>query len=111
MREFYSARVRGGNAVNFLRRRRPVYRNWREKLKSIQIDRYGGPAVLMHREIATPVPGAGDVLIRISHAGINFMDIHTREGKYANSRTYTVGLPCTLGMEGAGRVAAVGTDV
>lgn len=80
-------------------------------MKSIQIDRYGGPEVLVRRDIATPVAGAGEVLIRVSHAGINFMDIHTREGKYANSRTYPVALPCTLGMEGAGHVAAVGAGV
>ena len=80
-------------------------------MKSIQIDRYGGPEVLVRRDIAAPVPQAGQVLIRISHAGINFMDIHTREGKYANSRTYPVALPCTLGMEGAGEVAAVGAGV
>lgn len=80
-------------------------------MKSIQIDRYGGPEVLVHRDIAVPVPKAGEVLIRISQAGINFMDIHTREGKYANSQTYKVALPCTLGMEGAGEVAAVGAGV
>lgn len=65
----------------------------------------------MRRDIAVPVAGHGEVLIRISHAGINFMDIHTRQGKYASSRTYPVTLPCTLGMEGAGRVAAVGAGV
>ena len=65
----------------------------------------------MHRDIATPAPGAGELLVRISHAGINFMDIHTREGKYANSRTYPVALPCTLGMEGAGLVEAAGAGV
>ena len=80
-------------------------------MKSIQIDRYGGPDVLVHREIAAPEPKAGEVLIRISHAGINFMDVHTREGKYAKSQTYTVTLPCTLGMEGAGEVVSVGAGV
>lgn len=65
----------------------------------------------MRRDIAVPVAGHGEVLVRISHAGINFMDIHTRQGKYAASRTYPVTLPCTLGMEGAGRVAAVGAGV
>ena len=80
-------------------------------MKSIQIDRYGGPEVLIHRDIAVPHPAAGEVLIRITHAGINFMDIHTREGKYANSQTYKVGLPCTLGMEGAGEIVAVGAGV
>ena len=80
-------------------------------LKSIQIDRYGGPEVLVRRDIAVPVPGPGEVLIRISHAGINFMDVHTREGKYAASRTYPIVLPCTLGMEGEGQVVAVGAGV
>lgn len=80
-------------------------------MKSIQIDRYGGPDVLVHRDIAVPVPQAGEVLIRIMHAGINFMDVHTREGKYANSRTYAVTLPCTLGMEGAGEIVSVGAGV
>ena len=67
--------------------------------------------MLVHREIAAPEPKAGEVLIRISHAGINFMDVHTREGKYAKSQTYTVTLPCTLGMEGAGEVVSVGAGV
>lgn len=80
-------------------------------MKSIQIDRYGGPEVLVRRDIAVPVPKPAEVLIRISHAGINFMDIHTRQGKYATSRTYPVTLPCTLGMEGAGQVVAVGAEV
>jgi NADPH2:quinone reductase len=111
MREFYSAVAPAGIAVNFLRRAAARIQDPAGNLKSIQIDRYGGPEVLMHRELATPVPGAGEVLIRISHAGINFMDIHTREGKYANSRTYPVALPCTLGMEGAGEIVAVGAGV
>jgi len=80
-------------------------------LKSIQIDRYGGPEVLIRRDIAVPQPAPGEVLIRITHAGINFMDIHTREGKYAQSQTYKVGLPCTLGMEGAGEVVGTGPGV
>ena len=80
-------------------------------MKSIQIDRYGGPEVLIRRDIAVPQPAPGEVLIRITHAGINFMDIHTREGKYAQSQTYKVGLPCTLGMEGAGEVVASGSGV
>lgn len=80
-------------------------------MDSIQIERYGGPEVLVRRDLPVPVAGLGEVLIRIRHSGINFMDIHTREGKYANSRTYPVTLPCTLGMEGAGQVEAVGEGV
>ena len=71
-------------------------------MRCIMIDRYGGPEVLQRRERPVPVPGPGEVLVRVACAGINFMDIHTRQGKYQSSRTYPVGLPCTLGMEGAG---------
>ena len=80
-------------------------------MKCIQIDRYGGLAAMTHRDLPVPVPKAGEVLVRVRCAGINFMDIHTCEGKYANSQTYKVSLPCTLGMEGAGEVVALGTDV
>lgn len=80
-------------------------------MKSIQIHRYGGPEVL--QRVDAPVPEAlpGTVLVQVRHAGINFMDIHTRQGKYAKSRTYPVRLPCTLGMEGAGEVVALGEGV
>lgn len=80
-------------------------------MHAIQIERYGGPEVLLRREVPVPVPGRGEVLVRVLVAGVNFMDIHTRQGKYANSRTYPVPLPCTLGMEGAGEVVAVGDGV
>jgi NADPH:quinone reductase len=80
-------------------------------MQSIQIDRYGGPEVLVRREIPVPTPAPDEVLVRLAYAGINFMDVHTREGNYAKSRTYRVTLPCTLGMEGAGEVVAVGDAV
>lgn len=80
-------------------------------MKAIQIDRYGGPEVVVHRDIPAPMPDADQVLIRLAHSGINFMDVHTRQGKYATSRTYRVSVPTTLGIEGAGTVEAVGSDV
>jgi NADPH2:quinone reductase len=80
-------------------------------LQAIQIDHYGGPDVLVRREIRVPAPGPGEVLIRLAWSGINFMDIHTRQGKYARSRTYPQVLPTTLGIEGAGTVAALGEGV
>ena len=80
-------------------------------MKAITIERYGGPEVLQRRDAQIPEPGPTDVLVRVSFAGINFMDIHTRQGKYAKSKTYPVRLPCTLGMEGAGEVVKVGRDV
>ena len=77
-------------------------------MKAITIDRYGGPEVMQLRDIAVPEPGPGEALVKVAFAGINFMDIHTRQGKYRASRSYPVRLPCTLGMEGAGEVVGTG---
>ncbi|HEX2826767.1 MAG TPA: quinone oxidoreductase [Burkholderiales bacterium] len=80
-------------------------------MKSVQIDRYGGPEVIVRRDVDVPEPGPGEVLVRLAYSGINFMDVHTRQGKYAGSQTYPVRLPTTLGMEGSGAVEAVGAGV
>lgn len=80
-------------------------------MRAIQIDRYGGPEVIVRRDLPMPQPGAGEVLIRLAYSGVNFMDIHTRQGKYARSRTYRQSLPTTLGIEGAGTVEAIGRGV
>jgi len=80
-------------------------------MKSIQIDRYGGPEVIVRRELPIPTPGSDEVLVRLKYSGINFMDIHTRQGKYAGSHTYPVSLPTTLGVEGSGYVESVGSNV
>lgn len=80
-------------------------------MKAIIIESYGGPEVLQRRELPVPQPGPHDIVVRVAFAGINFMDVHTRQGKYARSTTYPVRLPCTLGMEGAGEVVQVGSEV
>ncbi|MFC4273983.1 quinone oxidoreductase family protein [Achromobacter aloeverae] len=81
-------------------------------MRAITIESHGGPDVVRVRDDApVPVPGEGEILVRVACAGVNFMDIHTRQGKYANSQTYPVRVPCTLGMEGAGEVVAVGPGV
>jgi NADPH:quinone reductase len=80
-------------------------------VRAIQIDRYGGPEVLIRRELPVPAPGPDEVLIRIAYSGVNFMDIHTRQGKYAGSRTYPQTLPTTLGIEGAGTIEVLGSRV
>jgi NADPH2:quinone reductase len=80
-------------------------------MQAIRIQEYGGPEVLQRVEIDIPSPGRGEVLVRVACAGVNFMDIHTRQGKYRNSHTYPIRAPCTLGMEGAGEVVGAGPDV
>lgn len=80
-------------------------------MRAIQIDTYGGPEVVTLREVPIPVPGPRQVLIKLHVSGVNFMDIHTRQGKYRTSRTYPQALPTTLGIEGAGVVAQRGHAV
>ncbi|MDE1894261.1 MAG: quinone oxidoreductase [Xanthomonadaceae bacterium] len=80
-------------------------------MRAIQIDEYGDESVVRFRDVAIPTPADDEVLVRLSVAGINFMDIHTRLGKYRNSRTYRVATPTTLGMEGGGVIEAVGAAV
>jgi len=53
-------------------------------MKAIQITQTGGPEVMSIREVPTPVPGPGEVLIRVAASGVNFIDLYVREGRYAN---------------------------
>ncbi len=74
-------------------------------MKMIQINRYGGPEVLESTEVATPVPEAGEVLVRHTAVGLNFIDTYQRSGMYP------LKLPSGLGMEAAGVVEALGAGV
>jgi NADPH2:quinone reductase len=67
----------------------------------------GDAGVLAHVERPDPVPGAGQVLVAIAVAGVNFMDIGVRQGMAWNEMPN----PKILGVEGAGRVLAVGEGV
>jgi NADPH:quinone reductase len=51
-------------------------------MKAIVITRLGGPEVLRIQELADPVPGAGQELVRVEAAGLNFADIMTAKGGY-----------------------------
>jgi NADPH2:quinone reductase len=73
-------------------------------MKAIRIHAFGGPEAMRLEEIPTPVPGPGQVLVRVEAAGVNFIDTYQRSG------AYTVPLPYTMGMEGAGVVEDVGPD-
>lgn len=77
-------------------------------MKAISISRFGGPEVLELRDVEPPAPGKGEALVRLAYAGINYIDVYMRDGTYARSHTYKTPLPMTLGMEGAGTIAALG---
>ncbi|MGJ4855746.1 quinone oxidoreductase [Labrys sp. La1] len=73
---------------------------------AIRVHQTGGPEVLTYEEIATPLPAAGEVLIRQHACGVNYIDTYYRSGLYK-----APSLPFTLGAEGAGEVVAVGDGV
>ncbi len=74
-------------------------------MQAIQILTPGGADVLTLVDIPKPTPGPGEALIRIEAAGVNFIDVYFREGRYPAS------LPYTLGQEAAGVVESIGDGV
>ncbi|KPH80978.1 quinone oxidoreductase family protein [Bosea vaviloviae] len=76
-------------------------------MRAIQLSRFGGPEVLEMVEIQPPTPGAGQILVRIHAAGVNFADTLMRQDRYA----MTPPLPSIPGSEYSGTVEAVGPDV
>lgn len=74
-------------------------------MKAIQIAQTGGPDVLRLADLPDPSPGPGQVLVRLSAIGINFVDTYHRGGLYPRA------VPFVPGGEGAGEVVAVGDAV
>jgi NADPH2:quinone reductase len=74
-------------------------------VKTIRVHSIGGPETLKFEDIPDPVPAAGQALVQVEAAGVNFIDVYQRTG------LYKVPLPFTLGQEGAGTVVSVGEGV
>jgi NADPH2:quinone reductase len=74
------------------------------RMKAIAIREPGGPDVLVPVEIDCPAPGEGQVLIKVSAAGINRPDVLQRQGGYPPPP----GAPTTPGLEVAGEIVALG---
>ncbi|MEU6782944.1 zinc-binding dehydrogenase [Nonomuraea angiospora] len=76
-------------------------------MRAIQIQEFGGPEVLVPVEQPDPVPGPGEILMRVEAAGVNRADALIRAGAY-----HRAGRPPLIpGLEGAGTVEAVGAGV
>ena len=74
--------------------------------RAIRIREYGGPKVLKWEEVEIGAPGPGEVKLRQTAIGLNFVDIYMRTGLYPQPS-----LPFIPGMEGAGVVTEIGEGV
>jgi zinc-binding alcohol dehydrogenase/oxidoreductase len=75
-------------------------------MRALRLDEIGGPEKLRVDEIAVPGVGDGEALVRIRAAALNRRDLFITQGLYTNIR-----LPVTLGSDGAGEIAALGSLV
>ena len=78
-------------------------------MRAIVYERYGGPEVLQLRELPSPAPGAGEVLLEVHAAALNPKDSLVRKGKF--QRVTGARFPRRLGFDVAGVVRAVGAGV
>ena len=74
-------------------------------MQAIQVKTPGGPEVLTLVDLPVPKPKPNEVVVKISAAGVNFIDVYVREGRYSTP------LPFVNGQEAAGTVSDVGSEV
>lgn len=74
-------------------------------MRAIRVEAVGGPEALELKDVPDPVPGEGEVRVKLAASGVNFIDVYKRTG------AYKAPTPFTPGEEGAGVVDAVGSGV
>ncbi|HXA86934.1 MAG TPA: quinone oxidoreductase [Candidatus Dormibacteraeota bacterium] len=74
-------------------------------MKAIQVQKTGGPEVLTLVDIPVPKPKPNEAVVKIAAAGVNFIDVYFREGRYPAP------LPFVDGQEAAGTVSEIGSEV
>jgi NADPH2:quinone reductase len=74
-------------------------------MKAVRVHAPGGPEVLRYEDVPEPTPKAGEALVKVEAAGVNYIDVYYRSGLYRAE------LPFTLGLEAGGVVTAVGPGV
>src|ERR1700761_574088 len=79
-------------------------------MKAIQFAEFGAADVLKLVEVERPAPKVGEVLVKVSAAGVSYVDVRTRQGAYnrAETRVGGVKLPSVPGLQGVGRVVEMG---
>jgi NADPH2:quinone reductase len=74
-------------------------------MKAVQVPKTGGVEVLTFIDLPTPKPKPNEVIVKIAAAGINYVDVYFRDGRYP------VTPPFILGQEASGVVSEVGSEV
>ena len=74
-------------------------------MKSIQIEKFGGPEVLILKDVEIGKPGPKEVVIKNLSIGLNFIDVYHRTG------LYPIPLPSGIGLEACGQIEEVGSEV
>jgi NADPH2:quinone reductase len=80
-------------------------------MKAIQFSRFGGPEVLEYVDVPAPAPVNDEVLIEVTAAGVNYVDIRERLGVYHSSAAHVdsgVTLPRISGLQAVGIVQEAG---
>jgi NADPH2:quinone reductase len=77
-------------------------------MKAARFHETGGPEVLVYEDVADPVPGPGEILLKVEAAGVNYVDIMRRRGDPMHEPSPP---PFTIGYEMAGTIAALGEGV
>ena len=74
-------------------------------MKAIRIHAPGGPEAMKLEDVPEPQPKAGEAIVKVDAAGLNYIDVYQRSG------LYKLDMPLTLGLEAGGTVTAVGAGV
>ena len=79
-------------------------------MRAVRVHELGGPDVLRYEEVPAPQPEAGEVLVRVAAAGVNYLDIYYRSGFHWGGH-HSRALPYIPGAEAAGTVVDLGAGV
>jgi NADPH2:quinone reductase len=79
-------------------------------MKAVRVHELGAPEVLRFEDVAAPEPGAGEVLVRVAAAGVNYLDVYYRSG-FNWGGHHRRALPYIPGAEAAGTVVDIGAGV
>jgi NADPH:quinone reductase-like Zn-dependent oxidoreductase len=82
-----------------------------QTMRAVALDKFGGPEALKIQNVPVPQIEAHEVLIRVEAAGVGAWDPFEREGRFVEIMGIKPTFPYVLGTDGAGTIAAVGTDV